>query len=137
MSGADPAVISAVVGGVAALLGPPIAFFLARRQNRATAELTEAQAEEFRTKVWTSLQTSLTAHNELLRKELDGVRARLAVVEASLIEKSAQLRATELERDRLREERAALSAEVAELRAQLAACRSCTVHPAPTGGTHP
>jgi len=60
------------------------------------------------------------------------VSARLATVELALVEKSAQLRATEIERDRLREHTAALVAELTEVRAQLAACRTCAIQP--TGG---
>ncbi|WP_320069746.1 hypothetical protein [Micromonospora sp. RTGN7] len=137
MTGTDPAVISAVVGGVAALLGLPITWWLARRNNSATAELTEAQAEQVRTQIWAQLQTSLREEVARLHRQLADVSARLATIELALVEKSAQLRATEIERDRLREEKAALTAELHEVRAQLVACRSCTVHPAPTGGTHP
>lgn len=129
MTAADPAVVAVAVTAAASLLAHPITWRLARRNNTATAELTEAQAEQVRTQIWAQLQTSLAGEVDRLQQQLAAVGARLAVVESALIEKSGQLRAAEIERDRLREDKAALTAELAEVRAQLNACRTCTIRP--------
>lgn len=129
----DPAT-AGIITAAASLLAHPITWRLARRNNNAAAELTEAQAEQVRTEIWARLQTSLAGEIDRLQRQLADVGTRLAVVEAALVEKSAQLRAAEIERDRLREDKAALTAELAEVRAQLNACRSCTIHPAHSGG---
>lgn len=142
---ADPTVTVAIVTAGASLLAQPLTWWLARRKNHAevraveaAAEVSEVQAEQMRADIWAKLQTSLTAeldrqraaaHAEIdrLGRQLREVSTRLATVELALVEKSAKLRATEIERDRLREREAALTAEVATLQAQVAACRSCVL----------
>lgn len=130
----DPTVLVAVVGAAGSLLAHPVTWVLGRRSAAAAAELTDAQAERVRTEIWTQLQTSLASEVERLQGQLTQVMSRLALVEAALMERSAQLRATEIERDALRTERAALAAERDALRVQLLACRSCTVTTIPDLG---
>lgn len=109
---ADPTVTAAVVAATAAVIGPPLTWLLTRKQRSATIELTEEQAEQIRGQVWKQLNDDLRAEIIRLQGRINDLETRLASLDRALRETSAQLAATQAERDSLRTQLAVARAQL-------------------------
>jgi hypothetical protein len=109
----DPAVIAAGIAAGAAVLGPPITWWLTRRpSDQATIELTEEQAEQIRGQVWKQLNDDLRAEIIRLQGRITDLETRLASLDAALMAKTAELAAAQAERDALRVQLAVAQAQL-------------------------
>lgn len=109
----DSTIAAAVVAAAAAVVGPPLTWLLTRRRvDTAQVELTEAQAEQIRGKVWLDLNDTLRAEMIRLQGRITGLETRLASLDRALRETSAELAATQAERDGLRIQLAVAQAEL-------------------------
>lgn len=133
----DPALTVAFISAGAAIIGPPVTWALTRRRvDRATVELTEEQAEQIRGQVWRQLNDDLRAEIIRLQGRITDLESRLASLDSALREKSAELAATQTERDSLRVQLAVATAqleakerEIGDLKGMVAAANA---YPTPT-----
>lgn len=110
----DPGVLAAIVGGGTGLLGTFAGLLVGRRQRSATVELTEEQAEQIRASVWKQINDELRDELRRLRERVTDLETRLASLDLAHREQSAELAATQAERDALRTQLAVAQAALAE-----------------------
>ncbi|MET8147610.1 hypothetical protein ACIBSW_06755 [Actinoplanes sp. NPDC049668] len=113
-----------------ALLGTLAGVLVGRRQRRATADLSEAQADEITERIYGRIVERLETEVARLTAQVGSLEQRVAALDEALRHRTAEL-------DRVTSERDRALAELAELRTQLQArtdelaelratpCRAC------------
>lgn len=127
----DPGVVAAIVGGAAGLGGTGLGLLVGRKQRAATVELTEDQAEEIRAKIWRQLNDDLRAEIIRLQGRITDLETRLASLDLALREKTAELAATQAERDALRTQLAVAQASLAEREREIGDLKAIVAGAAP------